>query len=75
MSTEDKKFARWITAGGGNKFFARKVARNEEIFPLTPTPPPIYIRRCMATTKTNFARIYAQYEANDAFAKTWRQCA
>lgn len=71
MSTEDKKIRTLDYSWGGNKFFARKVARNEEIFLFNAYTAPDLYQALYGNDEDEFARIYAQYEANDAFAKTY----
>lgn len=71
MSTEDKKIRTLDYSWGGNKFFARKVARNEEIFLFNAYTAPDLYKALYGNDEDEFARIYAQYEANDAFAKTY----
>lgn len=71
MSTEDKKIRTLDYSWGGNKFFARKVARNEEIFLFNAYTAPDLHKALYSNDEDQFARLYAQYEANDAFSKTY----
>lgn len=71
MSTEDKKIRTLDYSWGGNKFFAKKVARNENIFLFnTYTAPDLY-KALYSDNEAEFERLYNQYEANDAFKKTY----
>ena len=71
MSTEDKKIRTLDYSWGGNKFFAKKVARNENIFLFnTHTAPDLY-KALYSDNEAEFERLYNQYEANDAFKKTY----
>lgn len=71
MSTEDKKIRTLDYSWGGNRFFAKKVARNEDIFLFnTHTAPDLY-KALYSDNEAEFERLYNQYEANDAFKKTY----
>lgn len=71
MSTEDKKIRTLDYSWGGNRFFAKKVARNEDIFLFnTHTAPDLY-KALYSDDEAEFERLYNQYEANDAFKKTY----
>ena len=71
MSTEDKKIRTLDYSWGGNKFFAKKVARNEDIFLFNTHSAPDLYKALYSDNEAEFERLYNQYEANDAFKKTY----
>jgi len=71
MSTEDKKIRSMDYSWGGNRFFARKVARNENIFLFNCYTAPDLYAALYSGDEAQFEEIYARYEADESFAKTW----
>lgn len=71
MSTEDKKIRGMDYSWGGNRFFARKVARNENIFLFNCYTAPDLHTALYEGDESRFEEIYARYEADEGFAKTW----
>lgn len=71
MSTEDKKIRGMDYSWGGNRFFARKVARNEDIFLFNCFTAPDLYDALYSDDEERFAELYAQYEADDNFKKTY----
>lgn len=71
MSTEDKKIRGMDYSWGGNRFFARKVARNENIFLFNCFTAPDLYQALYSGDEARFEEIYARYEKDDNFPKTW----
>lgn len=71
MSTEDKKIRGMDYSWGGNRFFARKVARNEDIFLFNCHTAPDLHAALYSGDEAEFERIYARYEADEGFEKKW----
>ncbi|WP_374248429.1 ribonucleoside-diphosphate reductase subunit alpha [Thermomonas sp.] len=71
MSTEDKKIRGMDYSWGGNRFFARKVARNEDIFLFNCHTAPDLQAALYSADEAEFERLYARYEQDPAFEKTW----
>lgn len=71
MSTEDKKIRTLDYSWGGNKFFARKVARNESVFLFNSFTAPDLDAALYSDNEAEFERLYAQYEADENFPKTY----
>ncbi|MBP9218559.1 MAG: ribonucleoside-diphosphate reductase subunit alpha [Sterolibacterium sp.] len=71
MSTEDKKIRGMDYSWGGNRFFARKVAKNEDIFLFNCYTAPDLQAALYNGDETQFEEIYARYAADDSFPKTW----
>ncbi|HMN21304.1 MAG TPA: ribonucleoside-diphosphate reductase subunit alpha [Ottowia sp.] len=71
MSTEDKKIRGMDYSWGGNRFFARKVARNENIFLFNCFTAPDLHAALYSGDEAQFEAIYARYEADESFKKTW----
>ncbi len=71
MSTEDKKIRGMDYSWGGNRFFARKVARNEDIFLFNCHTAPDLYGALYSGDEAGFERIYARYEADEGFEKKW----
>lgn len=71
MSTEDKKIRGMDYSWGGNRFFARKVARNEEIFLFNCFTAPDLHAALYSGDEARFEEIYARYEQDEHFPKTW----
>ena len=71
MSTEDRKIRGMDYSWGGNRFFARKVARNEDIFLFNCFTAPDLHAALYSGDETGFETIYQQYAADESFSKTW----
>lgn len=71
MSTEDKKIRGMDYSWGGNRFFARKVARNEDIFLFNCFTAPDLHAALYSGDEARFEEIYARYEQDENFQKTW----
>lgn len=71
MSTEDKKIRGMDYSWGGNRFFARKVARNEDIFLFNCFTAPDLHAALYSGDEARFEEIYAHYEQDENFQKTW----
>ncbi len=71
MSTEDKKIRGMDYSWGGNRFFARKVARNEDIFLFNCHTAPDLYGALYSGDEAGFERLYARYEADEGFEKKW----
>lgn len=71
MSTEDKKIRGLDYSWGYNKFFAKKVAKNEQVFLFnTHTAPELY-QALYSGDEELFENIYEQYLNDDNFTKIW----
>jgi len=71
MSTEDKKIRGMDYSWGGNRFFARKVARNEDIFLFNVFTAPDLQAALYSGDEAKFEEIYERYAADENFPKTW----
>ncbi|MDO5691656.1 MAG: ribonucleoside-diphosphate reductase subunit alpha [Pseudomonadota bacterium] len=71
MSTEDKKIRGMDYSWGGNRFFARKVARNEDVFLFNCHTAPDLQAALYSGDEARFEALYARYEQDDAFDKQW----
>lgn len=71
MSTEDKKIRGMDYSWGGNRFFARKVARNEDIFLFNCFTAPDLYEALYCGDEARFETLYERYAADDGFPKTW----
>ncbi|MGE0582046.1 MAG: ribonucleoside-diphosphate reductase subunit alpha [Steroidobacteraceae bacterium] len=71
MSTEDRKIRGMDYSWGGNRFFARKVARNEDIFLFNCHTAPDLQAALYGSDEANFEALYARYEQDESFAKQW----
>ncbi|MBV6271829.1 ribonucleoside-diphosphate reductase subunit alpha [Alcaligenaceae bacterium CGII-47] len=69
MSTEDKKIRSMDYSWGGNRFFARKVARNEDVFLFNCYTAPDLYEALYSADEERFATLYAHYEQNPHFKK------
>lgn len=71
MSTEDKKIRGMDYSFGSNKFFARKVAKNEEVFLFNGfTAPDLYEAMYSSDTEL-FEELYVKYENDESFKKEY----
>lgn len=71
MSTEDRKIRGMDYSWGGNRFFARKVARNEEVFLFNCHTAPDLHEALYAGDEARFETLYARYEQDPGFEKRW----
>lgn len=54
-----------------NKFFATKVARNEDAFSFNPKTAPDLTQAFYSGDQSEFVRLYEQYEQDDSFKKVY----
>ena len=54
-----------------NKFFANKVARNEDAFAFNPKTAPDLTKAFYSGDQTEFAELYAKYENDESFQKKY----
>ncbi len=71
MSTEDRKIRGMDYSWGGNRFFARKVARNEDIFLFNSFTAPELHAALYRGDEAAFEEIYDRHAADEAFPKVW----
>lgn len=71
MSTEDRKIRGMDYSWGGNRFFARKVARNEDIFLFNCFTAPDLYEALYSADEARFEALYERYAADESFPKTW----
>lgn len=71
MSTVDRKIRGMDYSWGGNRFFARKVARNEDIFLFNCYTAPDLHDALYGDDEARFEALYAAHEKDDNFDKTW----
>lgn len=71
MSTEDKKIRGMDYSAGFNKFFARKAAKNEEVFLFNCYTAPDLYKALYSSDDDAFAKLYAKYEADSSFVKKY----
>lgn len=71
MSTEDKKIRGLDYSWGGNKFIARKAARNEQVFLFNIYTAPDLYKALYSGDQSEFERLYEKYEADENFKKTY----
>ncbi|WP_374493684.1 ribonucleoside-diphosphate reductase subunit alpha [Brachymonas sp.] len=71
MSTEDKKIRGMDYSWGGNRFFARKVARNEDIFLFNCFTAPELYDALYSGDEARFEALYERHAADENFPKTW----
>ncbi|QXL84957.1 ribonucleoside-diphosphate reductase subunit alpha [Comamonas sp. NLF-1-9] len=69
MSTEDKKIRGMDYSWGSNRLFARKVARNEEIFLFNSHTAPDLYEALYSNDEERFEQLYQKYEKNPLFPK------
>lgn len=70
-TVEDKRLRDIDFAIMTNKFFARKVAKGEPIFVFNTFTAPDLHEAFYSGDADNFSALYAQYEADDTFKKTY----
>jgi ribonucleoside-diphosphate reductase alpha chain len=71
MSTADRKIRGMDYSWGGNRFFARKVARNEDMFLFNCYTAPDLYEALYSDDEARFEELYALYEANPGFKKQY----
>jgi ribonucleoside-diphosphate reductase alpha chain len=71
MSTEDKKIRGMDYNAGTNKFYARKVAKKEDVFLFNSFTAPDLYAAFYSDNEELFSTLYAKYEADDSFKKTY----
>lgn len=71
MSTEDKKIRGIDYSFGSNRFFAKKAARNEEVFLFNGFTAPDLYQALYSEDGDRFEALYEQYEADESFKKTY----
>ncbi|QEA11742.1 ribonucleoside-diphosphate reductase subunit alpha [Comamonas flocculans] len=69
MSTEDKKIRGMDYSWGSNRLFARKVARNEDIFLFNSFTAPDLYEALYSNDEERFEQLYQKYEKNPLFPK------
>lgn len=71
MSTEDKKIRGLDYSIGVNKFFARKAAKNEDVFLYNSYTAPDLYAAFYSSDVELFAELYEKYEKDENFKKTY----
>jgi ribonucleoside-diphosphate reductase alpha chain len=71
MSTEDKKIRGMDYSAGTNKFYARKAAKNEDVFLFNIFTAPDLYKAFYSSDEQLFATLYEKYENDDNFKKTY----
>ncbi|WP_024537672.1 ribonucleoside-diphosphate reductase subunit alpha [Comamonas badia] len=71
MSTEDKKIRGMDYSWGSNRLFARKVARNEDIFLFNSFTAPDLYEALYSSDEERFERLYEKYDKNPLFPKRY----
>ncbi|EIM02050.1 hypothetical protein RHOFW104T7_15005 [Rhodanobacter thiooxydans] len=71
MSTADRKIRGMDYSWGGNRFFARKVALNEDVFLFNCYTAPDLQEALYSGDETRFEALYRKYEADTGFSKTF----
>lgn len=71
LSTEDKKIRGMDYSWGYNKFFVRKVAKNEDIFLFNSFTAPDLYKALYSNNEDKFEKLYNKYEADPNFKKTY----
>lgn len=71
MSTEDKKIRGMDYSAGGNKFFARKAAKNEKVFTFNSFTAPDLYDALYSEDLERFEELYSKYENDDSFKKNY----
>ncbi len=69
MSTEDRKIRGMDYSWGSNRLFARKAARNEEIFLFNGFTAPDLYEALYSDDEERFEQLYQKYEKNPLFPK------
>jgi len=71
MSTEDKRIRGMDYSAGTNKFYARKAAKNEDVFLFNIFTAPDLYKAFYSSDEQLFATLYEKYENDDNFKKTY----
>lgn len=71
MTTKDKQIRGLDYAMLQNKFFAKKVAKDEDIFSFTVDSAPDLVGAMFSSDEKKFQEVYEAYEDNDDFQKQW----
>lgn len=71
MSTKDKQIRGLDYAMIQSKFFAKKVAKNEDIFLFNKYTAPDLMDALFDEDESKFEQLYHQYEQNENFKKKW----
>ncbi len=71
MSTADRKIRGMDYSWGANRFFARKVARNEDVFLFNCFTAPDLYAALYSEDEARFEALYAKYEADPLFVKNY----
>jgi ribonucleoside-diphosphate reductase alpha chain len=71
MSTEDKKIRGMDYSAGVNKFFAKKAAKNEEVFLFNCFTAPDLFEALYSSDVDLFQSLYERYEKDSKFKKTY----
>lgn len=71
MSVEDKKIRGIDYSAGSNKFFARKAAKNEQVFVFNVYTAPDLYKALYSEDIEKFEELYDKYENDDSFAKKY----
>jgi len=71
MSTEDKKIRGLDYSFGSNKFFAKKAAKNEDVFAFNSFNAPDLWDAFYSDDLELFEKLYLKYEKDKSFKKVW----
>jgi len=71
MSTEDKKIRGLDYCIINTKFFAKKVAKNEDVFVFNIYTAPDLVKALFSGSTKKFEKLYAKYEADESFKKEY----
>lgn len=71
MSTEDKKIRGMDYSMGSNKFFAKKAAKNEQVFLFNSFTAPDLYEALYSSNEEEFEKLYIKYEQDETFKKTY----
>lgn len=71
MSTEDKKIRGMDYSMGSNKFFAKKAAKNEQVFLFNSFTAPDLYEALYSSNEEEFEKLYTKYEQDETFKKTY----
>lgn len=71
MSTEDKKIRGMDYSMGSNKFFAKKAAKNEQVFLFNSFTAPDLYEALYSSDEEEFEKLYTKYEQDETFKKTY----
>jgi ribonucleoside-diphosphate reductase alpha chain len=71
MSTDEKKIRGMDYSFGSNKFFARKVAKDEQVFLFNNYTAPDLQEALYSGDSERFEELYNEYEQDDSFSKQY----